>query len=84
MERRSALKLPVIGIEDSFVKVVKKLSFSIIEVITISSSFEGLRTTTAGNGLRELVEHLADTVDNPAIVHALLSVSLYSLVNFFY
>jgi len=79
MERKRPLKLPIIRIEDSFVKVVKKLSFSIIDAITISSSFESLRTTAAGNGLRELVEHLADTVDNPAIVHALLSVSFPSL-----
>lgn len=73
MDRQRVLRLPDIRINDSFVQVVKKLSFSIIEAITISCSFEELRTTVAGNGIRQIVEHLAVNVDNRATVHALLT-----------
>jgi len=44
----------------------------IAETITLPSTFEQLRTTTAGEGLRTLVEHLGRTCTHPAIVNALL------------
>lgn len=72
MERERAIKLPIILNDDSFVQVVKKLSFSIVDAIAAPTSFESLRTTAAGHGIRELVDYLAANVDNPAIVHALL------------
>jgi hypothetical protein len=40
--------------------------------IELPSSFEQLRTTSAGQGLRMLVDHLGKTCNNPAIVNALL------------
>lgn len=44
----------------------------IVDVIQLPSTFEQLRTTAAGDGLRALVDHLGDTCTNPAIVNALL------------
>ncbi|KAL7956222.1 hypothetical protein V8C34DRAFT_289558 [Trichoderma compactum] len=64
---------PYIGPDDSFRLVVKKLSQYITEAIELPSSFEQLRTTSAGTSLRLLVDHLADTCVNPAIVNALLA-----------
>ena len=43
-----------------------------VEVIQLPSTFEQLRTTSAGDGLRVLVEHLHTTCSNPAIVNGLL------------
>lgn len=63
---------PYIGPDDSFRLVVKKLGQYITEAIELPSSFEQLRTTSAGTSLRLLVDHLADTCVNPAIVNALL------------
>lgn len=46
------------------------------EVIELPSTFEQLRTTTAGNCLRVLVDHLAQTCNkNEATVNALLCAS---------
>lgn len=42
------------------------------DVIQLPSTFEQLRTTSAGDGLRDLVDHLSATCTNPAIVNALL------------
>jgi len=44
----------------------------ITEVVTLPSTFEQLRTTSAGDALRALVEHLSAHCTNPAIVNALL------------
>lgn len=38
----------------------------------VPSTFEQLRTTSTGNSIRILVDHLVDNVNNPAIVNALL------------
>ena len=43
-----------------------------IDIIQLPSTFEQLRTTSAGDGLRLLVDHLSETCTNPAIVNALL------------
>jgi hypothetical protein len=43
-----------------------------LEAITVPGTFEQLRTTSAGNNIRILVDHLVDNVTNPAIVNALL------------
>jgi hypothetical protein len=45
-----------------------------VDVIELPSTFEQLRTTAAGAPLRILVDHLAATCTNPAIVNALLYV----------
>lgn len=45
------------------------------DVIELPSTFEQLRTTSAGNPLRTLVEHLGRACSNPAIVNALLYVT---------
>jgi len=45
-----------------------------VDVIELPSTFEQLRTTAAGTPLRILVDHLAATCTNPAIVNALLYV----------
>lgn len=64
--------LPDIKDNDSFRKVVRKLSLYFKEVIELPSTFEQLRTTASGNCLRVLVDHLAKTCENQAIVNALL------------
>ncbi|KAF5615583.1 calcium channel YVC1 [Fusarium sp. NRRL 25303] len=65
--------LPNIGTHDNFRDVVKKLSLYFVDVIELPSTFEQLRTTAAGTPLRILVDHLAATCTNPAIVNALLA-----------
>ncbi|KAI1098305.1 ion transporter [Jackrogersella minutella] len=69
----SDVQLPEIEHEDAFRDVVKKLSVYIADVVYMPSTFEQLRTTTAGDDLRNLVEHLTSRVTNPAIVNALLA-----------
>ncbi|KAF3800813.1 hypothetical protein GCG54_00009484 [Colletotrichum gloeosporioides] len=66
-------ELPDIETTDSFREVVKKISVYITDVIVLPSTFEQLRTTTAGECLRILVDHLNATCTNPAIVNALLA-----------
>ncbi|KFA77890.1 hypothetical protein S40288_02552 [Stachybotrys chartarum IBT 40288] len=69
--------LPDISVNDDFRDVVRKLSrrppVYIKDAIDLPSTFEQLRTTAAGHSLRVLVEHLADSCTNPAIVNALLA-----------
>ncbi|OIW31900.1 hypothetical protein CONLIGDRAFT_629588 [Coniochaeta ligniaria NRRL 30616] len=65
--------LPDIEHDDSFREVIKKLSIFISEAVDLPSSFEQLRTTSAGDGLRHLVDHLSRTCTNPAIVNSLLA-----------
>lgn len=45
----------------------------IADTVRLPSTFEQLRTTAAGDGLRTLVEHLGHTCTHPAIVNALLA-----------
>ncbi|KAK8029109.1 ion transporter [Apiospora marii] len=63
--------LPDIAYDDQFRDVVKK--FYIADVIYIPSTFEQLRTTSNGDCLRRLVDHLSSNVTNPTIVNALLA-----------
>ncbi|GAB1319538.1 Calcium channel YVC1 [Madurella fahalii] len=70
---RFGAELPDISEEDSFRVVVKKLSVYIADIIVLPSTFEQLRTTGAGEGLRVLVDHLSRTCTHPAIVNALLA-----------
>ncbi|KXX74589.1 Calcium channel YVC1 [Madurella mycetomatis] len=70
---RFGAELPDISEEDGFRVVVKKLSVYIAGVIVLPSTFEQLRTTGAGEGLRVLVDHLSRTCTHPAIVNALLA-----------
>ncbi|OTA69129.1 ion transporter [Hypoxylon sp. EC38] len=67
------VQLPDIEHEDAFRDVIKKLSAYIAEVVYMPSTFEQLRTTSAGDDLRTLVEYLSSRVTNPAIVNALLA-----------
>ncbi|UKZ54228.1 hypothetical protein TrVGV298_008035 [Trichoderma virens] len=71
--RYDYIEPPYIGPDDSFRLVVKKLSQYITEAIELPSTFDQLRTTSAGTALRLLVDHLSDTCANPAIVNALLA-----------
>ncbi|KAI0834134.1 ion transporter [Hypoxylon sp. FL0890] len=76
------IQLPDIGHEDGFRDVIKKLSAYIAAVVFMPSTFEQLRTTSAGDDLRTLVEYLSDRVTNPAIVNALLALRWhYGAVN---
>ncbi|KAL2261533.1 hypothetical protein VTK26DRAFT_3973 [Humicola hyalothermophila] len=70
---RLGAELPDISEADSFRTVVKKLSMYIADVIVLPSTFDQLRTTGAGDGLRALVDHLGRTCTHPAIVNALLA-----------
>ncbi|KAI0116897.1 hypothetical protein F4814DRAFT_414370 [Daldinia grandis] len=65
--------LPDIAHEDVFHDVVKKLSIYVTGVVYLPSTFEQLRTTSAGDDLHALVDHLSTSVTNPAIVNALLA-----------
>ncbi|KAI6783326.1 Calcium channel-like protein [Emericellopsis cladophorae] len=71
--------LPHIEQHESFQEVIKKLSLHVsnnsffTDVVDLPSSFEQLRTTSAGDGLMALVEHLGHTCTNRTIVSALLS-----------
>ncbi|KAI1767255.1 hypothetical protein GGR53DRAFT_482761 [Hypoxylon sp. FL1150] len=79
---RREIPLPVIEHDDIFRDVVKKLSQYIAEVVYMPSTFEQLRTTSAGDDLRTLVDHLNAQVTNPAIVNALLALRWhYGAVN---
>lgn len=44
----------------------------IADAVYTPSTFEQLRTTSAGDLLRKLVDHLTYSVNNPATVNALL------------
>ena len=68
----SRAELPNIKDDDSFREMVKKLSVYIADVMLLPVTFEQLRTTGAGDGLRILVEHLGRNCTHPAIVNALL------------
>ncbi|KAI2636064.1 hypothetical protein GGS21DRAFT_514448 [Xylaria nigripes] len=80
-ERRSSrrftehgqMNLPDIGHDDSFREIVRKISSYISKVVSVPSSFEQLRNTSAGDALNKLVDHMCDEVTNPAIVNALLA-----------
>ncbi|KAL7891985.1 hypothetical protein HDV63DRAFT_299598 [Trichoderma sp. SZMC 28014] len=71
--RYDAVELPYIAPDDSFRLVVKKLSQYFTDAVELPSTFDQLRTTSAGDCLRLLVNHLTDTCANPAIVNALLA-----------
>ena len=68
------LPLPRIKSDDSFVEVVKSLSVYFVDEITMPSTFEQLRTTSAENKLRILIDHLVDSVHNPVLINSLLYV----------
>ncbi len=69
---RAGVELPDIRDDDSFRLLVKKLSIYIADVVLLPVTFEQLRTTSAGDGLRSLVDHLSFNCTHPAIVNALL------------
>ncbi|PFH60365.1 hypothetical protein XA68_11067 [Ophiocordyceps unilateralis] len=70
---RDDFELPEINSKDSFRQVASKLSAYLIDAIDMPSTFEQLRTTVAGNCIRELVDHLHNNRLNLATVHALLA-----------
>ncbi|KUI53742.1 Calcium channel YVC1 [Cytospora mali] len=65
--------LPDIRDSDSFRDLINKLSIYFNQVVVLPVTFEQLRTTSAGEGLRTLVDHLSRNCSNPAIVNALLA-----------
>ncbi|KKY38005.1 putative ion transporter [Diaporthe ampelina] len=73
-QRFDGYGLPDIREDDSFRELIKKLSVYFNAVVVLPVTFEQLRTTSAGQGLRELVEHLGRECSHPAIVNALLLV----------
>ncbi|KAG9259132.1 uncharacterized protein F5Z01DRAFT_26514 [Emericellopsis atlantica] len=75
------IELPDIKELDSFRTVVRKLSKYFEEVIELPSTFEQLRTTSSGNCLRVLVDHLAKNCENQAIVNALLALKWHYAVD---
>jgi len=79
---RWGAELPDISSDDSFRVLVKKLSVYIADVIQLPVTFEQLRTTSAGDGLRTLVDHLGRNCTHPAIVNALLYVNRACLTSF--
>ncbi|KAK2613721.1 hypothetical protein N8I77_000613 [Diaporthe amygdali] len=72
-QRFYGYRLPDIREDDSFRDMIKKLSIYFNEVVVLPVTFEQLRTTSAGEGLRNLVEHLSRECSHPAIVNALLA-----------
>lgn len=72
-QRFDSCRLPDIGDDDSFRDMIKKLSIYFNAVVVLPVTFEQLRTTSAGQGLRTLVEHLSMECSHPAIVNALLA-----------
>ena len=72
-QARAYADLPDIRDDDSFRVVVKKLSVYIADIVVLPVTFEQLRTTGVGDGLRTLVDHLAFNCTHPAIVNALLA-----------
>ncbi|ETS83610.1 hypothetical protein PFICI_05486 [Pestalotiopsis fici W106-1] len=66
-------ELPHISYDDVFRDVIKSLSRYIADCVFLPLTFEQLRTTSSGDCLRTLVDHLAENVLNPAIVNALLA-----------
>ncbi|TAQ91658.1 hypothetical protein B7494_g111 [Chlorociboria aeruginascens] len=73
LDPQQLAKMPKIGPDDAFVKVVKSLSVFFVNEITMPSTFEQLRTTSAGNSIRVLVEYLVINITNPALINALLT-----------
>ncbi|TVY93623.1 Calcium channel [Lachnellula willkommii] len=71
-EEQLPSSLPRIKSDDSFVEVVKSLSVYFVDEITMPSTFEALRTTSAGNKLRTLIDHLVASVHNPVLINSLL------------
>ncbi|KAL2267248.1 hypothetical protein VTJ83DRAFT_4525 [Remersonia thermophila] len=67
------VELPDIADDDCFRVLVKKLSVYIAKAVELPVTFEQLRTTSAGDGLRALVDHLGRNCTHPAIVNALLA-----------
>ncbi|POS71979.1 hypothetical protein DHEL01_v209632, partial [Diaporthe helianthi] len=72
-QRFDFYKLPDIQDDDSFRDMIKKLSVYFNAVVVLPVTFEQLRTTSAGQGLRTLVEHLSMECSHAAIVNALLA-----------
>ncbi|KAI1432238.1 ion transporter [Xylaria sp. CBS 124048] len=67
------VKLPDIAPDDAFHDVVRKTSSYITDVVYMPATFEQLRTTSAGDALHTLVDHMCLQVRNPAVVNALLA-----------
>ncbi|RDL30376.1 Uncharacterized protein BP5553_10254 [Venustampulla echinocandica] len=75
MEAQLRVQHPKIGPDDHFVDVVQVLAIFFVDEITLPSTYEQFRTTSAGQKLRDLVDHLVLNVTNPVLISALLSVS---------
>jgi hypothetical protein len=67
------IEVPIIDSSESFSDVVSKLSNYITKTVDAAYSWEQLRTTVAGHGLRPLIESLISDCHHPALVAALLA-----------
>ncbi|KAL1597967.1 hypothetical protein SLS60_008455 [Paraconiothyrium brasiliense] len=71
------LEIPEIDENDDLGELVRKLSFYIVEAITLPHSFEELRTATSARSLSPLIVYLTDNCHHRAIVHALLALKAH-------
>ncbi|KAF1964575.1 hypothetical protein BU23DRAFT_594080 [Bimuria novae-zelandiae CBS 107.79] len=70
-------EVPEINGSDDLGELVRKLSFYIVQAITLPHSFEELRTTAPARALAPLVSYLSDQCHHRNIVHALLALKAH-------
>ncbi|OCK76614.1 hypothetical protein K432DRAFT_408020 [Lepidopterella palustris CBS 459.81] len=70
-------ELPVIGDDEPFAELVRKLSFYFTDAIEAPHTFDELRTMPTGRSLAPLIRYLSDSVHHPAIVSALLALKTH-------
>ncbi|KAF2451365.1 hypothetical protein P171DRAFT_515399 [Karstenula rhodostoma CBS 690.94] len=73
----SDIEVPQIDKKDDLGELVRKLSFYIVEAITLPHSFEELRTAAPARTLAPLILYLTDSCHHRAIVHALLALKAH-------
>jgi hypothetical protein len=66
-------EVPIIDSSESFNDIISKLSSYITKAIDAAYTYEALRTTVAGHGLRPLISQLVEDCHHPAIIAALLA-----------
>ncbi|KAJ4352456.1 uncharacterized protein N0V89_007804 [Didymosphaeria variabile] len=71
------LEIPEIDESDDLGELVRKLSFYIVEAITLPHSFEELRTVASARTLSPLILYLTNNCHHRAIIHALLALKAH-------
>ncbi|KAL5390601.1 hypothetical protein DPSP01_001676 [Paraphaeosphaeria sporulosa] len=71
------IDVPRIDETDDLGELVRKLSFYIVEAITLPHSFEELRTAASARTLTPLILYLTESCHHRAIVHALLALKAH-------